>query len=239
MNSNLENYKADLSSLIKRGESILKKIKDQNTLVLQRQDFEMWYSESLAVIKIVLPDRALDFSKMYYDDKSKSGIKACFQHVRDTWQDAFEIPYNEVAKSILDSQIGVLKSCQRRFESSLFDIKQIIQADIFETELDAASELNKKGFMRGAGAIAGVVLEGHLAQVCGNHNLSIRKNNPTINDFNEVLKANEIIDVPTWRFIQHLGDLRNLCDHKKQKEPTKENIEELITGVKKITKNLY
>jgi hypothetical protein len=88
-----------------------------------------------------------------------------------------------------------------RFESSLFDIRQLVQADVFDSEL--------------AGAIAGVVLEKHLAQVCRNHNVTVSKKHPTINDFNGLLKDNNVIETPQWRLIQHLADLRNLCDHNK------------------------
>lgn len=93
--------------------------------------------------------------------------------------------------------------------------------------------------MRGAGAIAGVVLEKHLAQVHFNHNLKISKKNPSISDLNDTLKTSEIYETPTWRKIQHLGDLRNLCDHNKSKEPTKEEVEELILGVEAIIKTIY
>jgi uncharacterized protein (UPF0332 family) len=99
--------------------------------------------------------------------------------------------------------------------------------------------LNKKGFTRGAGAIAGVVLERHLKQVCKNHNITITKRNPTINDLNQLLKDNNIIEVPDWRFIQRLSDLRNLCDHDKEKEPTRGEVEELINGVEKIIKTVF
>jgi len=47
------------------------------------------------------------------------------------------------------------------------------------------------------------------------------------------------IETPTWRFIQHLSDLRNLCDHNKDREPTKDEVNELIVGVTKITKTLF
>ena len=62
-----------------------------------------------------------------------------------------------------------------RFESSLFDIQQLVTADLFNSELDAASELAKKKFLRAAGALAGVVLEKHLRQVCKSHSVTIRK----------------------------------------------------------------
>ena len=251
MTSNIDKYKNDLLQLIKTGEAIFNKMKENKNLAQLRQAYEMWYSEAYAIIKVILPDKVSDFAKIYYDDKKMKGLKTYFQHTPSTilkgvgdWDMEFGnsvIPPKEIdiAKSVFDSQIGILKSCERRFESSLFDIQQLLQADIFESELEAARELNKKGFTRGAGAVAGVVLEGHLLQVCSNHKIPVKKNDPTINDLNQLLKDNGIIETPNWRSIQYLGDLRNRCDHKKQKEPTKEEIEELIQGVEKISKTLY
>ncbi len=75
MTSNIEKYKNDIRKLIKTGDTIFKKMKINENLAQLRQDFEMWYSESYAIIKIILPDRISDFSKMYYDDKKKEGLK--------------------------------------------------------------------------------------------------------------------------------------------------------------------
>lgn len=95
------------------------------------------------------------------------------------------------------------------------------------------------GFLRGGGVVAGVVLEKHLAQIAANHDIPIRKQHPTINDLNEALKNGGVIEVPNWRAIQRLGDLRNLCGHNKGREPTTEDISELIDGVEKFSKTLY
>ena len=46
-----------------------------------------------------------------------------------------------------------------------------------------------------------------------------------------------VIDQATWRFIQQLGDMRNFCDHK-GKDPTKESVDDLIAGVRKISKTV-
>jgi hypothetical protein len=137
------------------------------------------------------------------------------------------------------TQLSILKAVGSRFDSSLFDIRQLVQADLFDSELEAATELVRHGFVRPAGALAGVVLEKHLAQVLVNHKLATQKKNPTISDFNDKLKSGGVIDVPTWRGIQRLGDLRNLCDHNKDREPTKEEVTELIDGIDKITKTLF
>jgi hypothetical protein len=126
-----------------------------------------------------------------------------------------------------------------RFKSTLFDIRQLVQADLFDSELDAAEQLTKNRFFRPAGALAGVVLERHLGQVCDNHAIKITKKTPALSDFYTALKDGNVIDVPQWRFIQHLADIRNLCDHSKATEPSKEQVEDLVAGVRKITKTLF
>lgn len=129
-------------------------------------------------------------------------------------------------------QLSILKSVKRSFESSLFDIRQLVQADLFDSELDAASELANHKFIRAAGALAGVVLEKHLGQVCQNHAI------PGIGDLNELLKKGNVVDTPQWRFIQRLADIRNLCDHSKKADPSASQVNELIEGVQKVVKTL-
>jgi hypothetical protein len=136
-------------------------------------------------------------------------------------------------------QLAILNSLGARFESSLFDIRQLVLADLFDSDLDAAEELAKKKFTRASGALAGVVLERHLSQVCENHAIKLAKKAPVISDLNNSLKEAEVIDVPQWRFVQHLTDIRNLCDHNKTKEPTVEQVNDLVAGVRKITKTLF
>jgi hypothetical protein len=76
-------------------------------------------------------------------------------------------------------------------------------------------------------------------QVCVDRKLPIGKKNPTIADFNEALKAGGAIDLPQWRFIQHLADIRNLCDHSRTPEPTADQVADLLAGTKKVTKTVY
>lgn len=37
----------------------------------------------------------------------------------------------------------------------------------------------------------------------------------------------------------NLGDIRNLCDHNKDRDPKKEEVEDLISGVEAIIKTVY
>lgn len=130
-------------------------------------------------------------------------------------------------------------SLKKRFESSLYDIKQLVQADMMDSEIDSAKLLLKNGFLRAAGAICGVVLEKHFSTICQARGLKQSKKNPCLNDYNQLLKDEGIIDTPTWRKISYLADIRNLCDHNKKEEPTKEQLKDLIDGTEKIIKTVF
>lgn len=43
-----------------------------------------------------------------------------------------------IAQGNFRQQQAILNAVKQRFESSLFDIKQLVQADLFDSELDAA-----------------------------------------------------------------------------------------------------
>ena len=53
------------------------------------------------------------------------------------------------------------------------------------------------------------------------------------------MKNNKVFDVPTWRQIQRFGTIRNLCDRNKGAEPTPQEVEELVSGVEKVTKSIF
>ena len=93
--------------------------------------------------------------------------------------------------------------------------------------------------LRAAGVIAGVVLERHLQRTAVNHEIIIEKKEPTISDLNDPLKKENIYDIPTWRLIQVLGDIRNLCVHNKEREPTAEEVKRLIKETDIIIKTIF
>jgi len=266
---NIGKYKNDLQLLIDKGDKLDvsikyecypekieeqikavfkddKKVKEYIRKILPfNREYQSWYTESLAIIKQLMPDRLNDFVRLYEKPKTRKAIEYG-NYVMEDYLQNLTVTRGyakkvgpEAAINQFDQQLNILKSMERRFESSLFDIRQLVQADLFDSELEAAKELNKNKFSRGAGAIAGVVLEKHLAQVLENHNLKSSKKNPSISDFNDNLKSSGVYDTPTWRKIQHLGDIRNLCDHNKTREPKQEEVEELIEGVEAIIKTVY
>jgi len=53
-----------------------------------------------------------------------------------------------------------------RASSVVGNITGVLQASLFDSEIDAAENLLSNGHVRAAGAVAGVTLEAHLASVC-------------------------------------------------------------------------
>lgn len=255
--SNIQKYKADLDALIMLGEKMgsdlmtrheKSKSVSNDTTVRLEGSYQRWYTEASVVIKQLLPDRLTEFKQLYMGDGRRKQLDGTTFTIQD-WLKGVRVESGRFGEKAFDdfaamsmrflTQFDILKSVKARFDSTLFDIKQFVQADLFDSELDTARELVSHGFLRAAGAVAGVVLEKHLGQVIDNHNIKTRKKNPTISDFNDLLKDGGILDVPSWRQIQRLGDIRNLCTHNKQREPTGEEVEELISGIEKYVKAVF
>ena len=86
--------------------------------------------------------------------------------------------------------------------------------------------------------MAGVVLERHLKSVLKNHGLKTT-NKAQIGNLNDALKGASVFDNPRWREVQRLADIRNLCGHDGERQPTTEEVWELIAGTEKIVKTVF
>ena len=264
---NLKRYEKDLADLIDEGdrlylamqkecfpESTVREAKKAlgekaketiEKLPSFRDEYQTWYSEAVVLLRQLLPERLTDFTRHYEKPKSRKNITNESYTIEDYLQGITVGPsYDprvrfDAAIPRFQQQLSMVKSIGRRFESSLFDIRQLAQADLFDSELEAAQGLAKNGFNRAAGVVAGVVLERHLKEVCINHGIKIRKKAPAISDLNDTLKNENVIQIPDWRFIQHLGDVRNVCGHAKDSEPTQDQVKDLINGVTKVTKTVF
>ncbi|UPY36348.1 hypothetical protein [Sediminicoccus sp. KRV36] len=263
MSTNLARYEADLARLVEEGQSLLAAMqyevaKAEATKHIQEllgdkadnyisklpkfnSTYQGWYSEARSVVRQLIPDRLADFTKNYETPQNRKTL-GWENYTIEDYLHGLRMPggvSREAALTRMEQQLNIVASAKQRFKSSLFDIQQLAMADLFDSEIESAKALSKKKFLRAAGAVAGVVLEKHLAQICRNHNVLISKKNLTIADLNDALRTVDVIDIPRWRATQHLADLRNLCDHNKSKEPTVEQVEELVEGVAKVLKTLF
>lgn len=248
MQKNIEKIKTEIDRLVNSGMLILKdEIQSSSNLASVDIEFKYnsWYTEAVNLIKALLPERYDEFTSYFNPLKARKVINYETFRIIDYISRTEELVIDfdifnrkKAFKNLFNVQISIVASSKVKIESTLADIKSMIQADLFDNELSTSLDLYSKQYYRAAGMIAGVVLESHLKTICDRHKIGYGKNS-TISKYNDLLKANNIIETPDWRFIGMLGDYRNECSHAKSETIPKENVEELINGVQKIIKKVY
>jgi hypothetical protein len=244
-----ERIVGELQSLVKEGAELYKATVDAKADKRQvgfLRGYHRWYTRALGVVRHLIPDRETDFRRLYDRDTRRKQLDFETYTLEDYVQalgppqswgtEEFDVHAAALLKFL--SQLEILRSAESRISDTLANIRGVLQADLFDSELDAARHLSDNGHLRAAGAVAGVVLESHLAEVCSQHGVAVRKKAPHISDYNDALKNAGVLDIVQWRGVQRLTDIRNLCDHKKQRDPTPDEVEELINGVDKAVKTL-
>jgi len=208
-------------------------------------DYQKWYTKALRVVASLAPDRLSEFRGYYEIDPKRKLLSYGTYVIQDYLKNIVPSGYQyenfdsrQQALTCFFNQITLLKAILARVDSALGDIEGELYAELQDSEVIVARQLAKVS-PRAAGALVGVLIEGHLQKVAGAHSVKIAKKNPTIADLNEPLKSASVVDTPTWRKISYLADLRNLCSHKKDADPTKEQVEELIEGAERLTKNVF
>ncbi len=205
--------------------------------------YHRWYSRALPLVRQLAPERAEEFELYFRDPKQRqmtlstytiqdhiSGLTPATGRKQPSWANQ--------AMSRFSSQIAIVEAIQDGLDSLLGDIESVLQADLFDDEIDTARDLAKKHHLRAAGAVAGVVLERHLKTVAGGHDLGVRKN-ANLGRVNDALKDGGVYATPDWRRIQRFADIRNYCVHDKEREPTTEEVQDLIDGADRIVKNIF
>ena len=252
-----------LDELIEEGRSIVSDVQAAHADVhdwvahpetIPETRYQTWYTEAARVIDRVAPERVNEFCALYDpadgsteipDSRLKYGIRHYISDVTRWVGGNYGRPrrpqydYSAVVRRKLESQVAILEAARVPLASVLADIRGVLQADIFDSEIGAACHLHSNGYDRAAGAVAGVVLEGHLQAVCATHSLTYEKQRPTINDLLGYLRDGGVIDLPIVRRIQAFADIRNLCDHKRERDPTSDEVSQLIDGVDNTIKTLH
>ncbi len=259
-----KDLKAELKSLCEHGKFLLydiaiseNKLSEEQIKIVQKRKgyeefkkslssyksaYQEWFTKSYNIVKQIIPDRANEFYSLYKNDKRKEidyltyTISDFFLGLIITkgWEKIEVVnPFNAFF-SKMEIQLSILNACYKLIDYKLANIEGVLQYELFENELHASKDLLNKKYIRVAGCLSGVTLETHLSSVCKNHGIKFKKLNPTISDFNEELKKLNIIDIPTWRLIQRLADIRNMSAHSKERDPTRDEVEDLIKGVEKL-----
>ena len=115
-------------------------------------EYQAWYSEAQTLVRQLLPNRLNDFSSYYEKPKLRKEMTSESYRISDyllglrVTRSGFgeEIVGPSAAIPQFKQQLAIVKAISNRFESSLFDIRQLVQADLFDSELEAAQALVKQ-----------------------------------------------------------------------------------------------
>lgn len=236
---------SQIKDVIREGSHLLKQLAKEKPLYKHSDlivPYQCWYTRAQVIVKEFVPNRLDEFEWLYAVD-NRGNIDIYTYSIKDyLFGLSFTNAYDDNLKSIvfkkLTTQLSILTSAISQIDNILNNLKALFQLELLDNEIDAAHELFNANHLRAAGTIAGVVLECHLLGICNSRKLNIKKRNPSISELNDKLKKEGVIDIPTWRRIQHLGDLRNYCCHHKERDPTKDEVEELINSVEKVVKTI-
>jgi hypothetical protein len=221
-----DEIKAEIAALATSGLELAASFQKNRQYESFAYEYQAWYTKALKVLESLAPDRLAEFRRYYQADPKRKvlgyGTYVIQDFLKNVKPGQWELRDFDSHKQTLIcffNQLAIFRAISDRAYSILGNIEAALYATLEDDEIDVAKQLAKVN-LRAAGALVGVVIEGHLQKVASSHGMKLAKKNPTIADLNEPLKAASVIDIPTWRKISFLADIRNLCSHKKDREPT-------------------
>ncbi len=129
---------------------------------------------------------------------------------------------------------AVFSAAKDDFEGGyLASFKSIIQAEVFENELEQASELLGHGYYVAAAVICRVVLETALIELCDRENLEHGKLNKMNADLAKAGTYNKLVlkQITAW------ADIGNSAAHGKNSEFTETDVKQLIPALEQFLAN--
>lgn len=140
-------------------------------------------------------------------------------------------------KRCLSSQIGILIAASKIVESVLFDFEREIAFDVKTEELLTAAKLIAEGQVRLAGAVIGIVTEGHLKSVLQKTGEPFDRDKMTLGPLLDKLKVLRVLDGPTYARGQFIMRVRNECVHAGSQEPKIEDVKEAAEAASKVIRD--
>ena len=130
--------------------------------------------------------------------------------------------------SVFEGMKAIFLALKHDYEKGyLTSIKTLIQAEVFETQLEQAEELLTSGYILASAVITGVVLETGIREICTRENISHGK----LDKMNAELAKKGIYTKLQQKRITALADIRNSAAHGKQDAFTKDDVSKMIREV--------
>ena len=157
------------------------------------------------------------------------------------------VHYQRFAKLFVDypkwphvqQAFGVLLAATEDFEKeALFNVKRVVEAELFSDFLELAEYLSSTGYYQPAAVIAGSVLEDGLRKLCSRSGVQL-PDRPKLDWMNAQLAKAGTYNVLTQKRITALADLRNSAAHGKWDQFQQPDVDAMIRDVRDFMEHHY
>lgn len=129
---------------------------------------------------------------------------------------------------------GVLKAAADDYSGGhLFNVRHLIEAEVFDDFLEQAEHLLSVGYFQAAAVICGAVLEDSLRALCLKSGIAI-PDKPKLDQMNADLAKAGVYDKLLQKRITALADLRNKAAHGEWKSFSKADVEDMLSATRRI-----
>jgi hypothetical protein len=131
----------------------------------------------------------------------------------------------------LRRMMAVFAAAREDFDGGyVSSVRSLVQAEVFATELEQATELLQNKYKVAAAVIAGIVLETALRELCDRNQISHGK----LNRMNEDLAKMGVYNPLTQKRITALAQIRNDAAHGNAEQFKETDVEQMIADVERF-----
>ena len=135
------------------------------------------------------------------------------------------------SSDILDNIGTVFLAAKEDYDGGyLVSVRSLVQAELFDSELEQACELLDKGYPTASAVIAGTVLETTLRELCARNGVAAA----ALDRMNTDLAKKGVYSLNWCKRITALAGIRNSAAHGKQDEFTQGDIKSMITEIERF-----
>ncbi|MGB5925627.1 MAG: hypothetical protein WBH01_05990 [Dehalococcoidia bacterium] len=143
--------------------------------------------------------------------------------------------YGHLNRAIIPVLVGIVQALKTAYESGyLYEVEELIHAELFSDFLDMGQYLLKEGYKDPAAVIIGGVLEEHLRKLCLKNSINIKTKDrlKKADAMNADLANSNVYNRLDQKNITAWLDLRNKAAHGKYTEYTEDQVELTLQGIR-------
>jgi hypothetical protein len=211
-----------LRGLIERGEEVLATRKDPGRNMI---GFDSWVDSELA---------------NQWFTSSQNLLQRAFGPTSSHYTNFSEIPGKQgLSFSPVRRGQGILRAALEDLEDGyLFDVRRLIEAEVFSDFLDQAEELLRTGYSGPAAVVAGCVLEDGLRRLCVANGIALPER-PALDRMNADLARTGAYSKLALKRITAIADIRNNAAHGNWDEFDKDDVKDMIEWITKFTQEQF